>query len=140
MSARASILFVRPDSGRVELALLEASRLDGFVDAGAHRTFSQLVDACGGAAFADLGPADPWLVRARIGVEAPRIATLVFGDVASTADFALQADQLRGELWSHDVTPSFFSEPTQPDTHGAFSARRRRQRQHWARSCLPGCR
>ncbi len=111
MSPRdASTLFVRPDSGRVELALLEASRRDGFVDAGAHRTFSQLVDACGGPAFAGLAPADPWLVRALIAVEAPRLATPVFGEVATTADFALQSDVLRGELWSQDVTPSFLSE------------------------------
>lgn len=102
----ASTLVVRPDSGRVELALLEASRRDGFVDAGAHLTFAQLVDACGGPAFAGLAPADPWLVRALIAVEARRLAAPVFGDVASTADFALQADVLRGELWAQDVSPS----------------------------------
>jgi ATP-dependent helicase/nuclease subunit B len=111
VSAReASTLIVRPDSGRVELALIEASRRAAFIDAGAHRTFSQLVDACGGPAFAGLAPADPWLVRSLVAVEAPVFATPIFGEIASTADFALQADVLRGELWSQDVSPSFLSD------------------------------
>jgi hypothetical protein len=105
-----STLVVRPDSGRVELALLAESRRMGFIDAGAHRTFSQLVEACGGPAFAQRAPADPWLVRTLLATEAPRLARPVFGDVATTADFALQADQLRGELYSQDLTPSFLSD------------------------------
>lgn len=109
-SASPSTLVVRPDSGRVELALLAESRRTGFIDAGAHRTFSQLVEACGGPAFAQRAPADPWLVRTMLATEAPRLARPVFGDVATTADFALQADQLRGELYSQELTPTYLSD------------------------------
>lgn len=103
-------LCVRPDSGRVELALLEASHATGFVDAGAHRTFSQLVDTCGGPAFAALAPAEPLLVRASIAVEAPKHARAVFGEVSTTPDFARGADLLRGELFAQDVTPSLLAD------------------------------
>jgi hypothetical protein len=89
----------------VDLALLEAGRRDGFVDAGAHRTFAQLLEALDAPGWARLAPADPWLVRALIASEALS-ARPVFGELAQTAEFALQADLLRGELFAQDVSPA----------------------------------
>ncbi|MBL8924513.1 MAG: PD-(D/E)XK nuclease family protein [Myxococcaceae bacterium] len=113
-----ALLQVRPDSGRVELALLEASRREGFVDAGGQLTFSQLVEACGGPAFAALAPADPLLVRALLAVEAPTRARAVFGEVAMTADFARSAELLRGELVAQDVSPSALGDVALPGRTG----------------------
>lgn len=105
-----ALLQVRPDSGRVELALLEASRREGFVDAGGQLTFSQLIDACRGPAFAGLAPADPLMVRALLSVEAPPRARSVFGEVATSADFARSAELLRGELYAQDVSPALLGD------------------------------
>jgi RecB family exonuclease len=111
-------LHVRPDSGRVELALLEASRRDGFVDAGGQLTFSQLVDACRGPAFAERAPADPLLVRALLAAEAPTHARPIFGEVATTADFARSAELLRGELFAQDVSPALLADVVVPGRTG----------------------
>jgi RecB family exonuclease len=104
------MLVVHPDSARVELALLDDSRADRFVDAGRRRSFAQLVEACQGSAHAGLAPASPWLVRSFFAAEAPALAQAAFGPVASTPDFAMQAFALRGELFSQDVTPGFFAD------------------------------
>lgn len=102
-------LVIRPDSARVEAALVAGSRARGFVDAGTQRTFSQLLEALDAPGWAKLAPADPWLVRMMLAAEAGR-AQATFGELALTADFAMQADALRGELFAQDVSPSLLAD------------------------------
>lgn len=110
MAASATWASIFPDSGSVERALLRESRGAGFVDAGRFLSFSQLLELCDGPHFAGLARADPWLVRSLVAVSAPPLCRQAFGEQVAAPDFALQADALRAELFSNDVSPSLLAD------------------------------
>jgi ATP-dependent helicase/DNAse subunit B len=95
-------LRVFPDAGRVEHALLEASRRERFVDATGYWSFSQLVMACTPAGARGLSRFEGRLIISALARELPEGP---FGHWAHDAIFAHEAAELFAQLESQLATP-----------------------------------
>ncbi|MGV3625717.1 MAG: PD-(D/E)XK nuclease family protein [Archangium sp.] len=105
----------------MEQWLLDASRSAAFVDLRGVCTFAQLIERCEPAAFSRRAPADPLLVRFLFGHHA-RTHAAAFGSLATSPEFAAQAQELVGELRSNGAEPWHLLQVASK-VEGAFAAR-----------------